>query len=166
MQRLHTADLIWSSVAQPKQRFFVWLGAQRRLLTKKMLVKLQIHVDNVECCLCDEQKTTETSQHLFVECNWIRNVRAEMLRWLGVQLQEGDIVSTINNIKKKMWKQLKKEVVAATMGAVFYHTWKARNWKIFKGTNVNNIDTAERIKQEMEEYGDGMNRREADGKVI
>lgn len=39
MQRLHIADLIWSSVAQSKHRFFLWLGAQRRLLTRERLVK-------------------------------------------------------------------------------------------------------------------------------
>lgn len=71
-----------------------------------------------------------------------------MLRWLGVQLQEGDIASTMNNIKKKKWKQLKKEVVAATMGVVFYHTWKARNRKIFKGVSVNSADAVEQIKKE------------------
>lgn len=43
----------------------------------------------------------------------------------------------LRSIKKEKWKQFKKEVVAAILEAVIYRTWKARNWKNFRGTNVN-----------------------------
>lgn len=38
--------------------------------------------------------------------------------------------------------------MAATVGVVFYHTWKARNWKIFKGVTVNTNAIVDQIKKE------------------
>lgn len=66
-ERMQIADLVWSRMSQPKHRFFLWLGLQRRLLTKERLLKLQVYVKNINCCLCVDQ-VNETHQHLFMDC--------------------------------------------------------------------------------------------------
>ncbi|XP_075091932.1 uncharacterized protein LOC142172066 [Nicotiana tabacum] len=126
MPRLNIADLIWSAIAQLKHRFFMWLGAQGRLLTKDMLRKLNIQVEDGSCCLCDAGAEEEPN-HLFVACSLFTILRGAVTVWAGVQIQEGDIRKTLERIKRKNWKQTKKEIVAAIFGSMFYHTWRARN---------------------------------------
>ncbi|XP_075091713.1 uncharacterized protein LOC142171895 [Nicotiana tabacum] len=67
--RLNTAELIWSRMVMPMHRFILWLANQQRLFTKDRLLKLQIQVEDMQCCLCDDQ-IPEISQHIFGECNW------------------------------------------------------------------------------------------------
>lgn len=148
MHRLNIADLIWSAIAQPKHRFFMWLGAQGRVLTKDRLRKLHIQVEDGSCCLCDAG-TEEDSTHLSVACSWITALRGVITAWTGVQIQDGDIRKTLESIKRNNWKQTKKEIVAAIFGSMFYHTWRARNWRMFKGVNVNIEDVVRQIKQDV-----------------
>ncbi|XP_049406369.1 uncharacterized protein LOC125870045 [Solanum stenotomum] len=129
-QQLETADLVWTAVALPKHRFMVWLAIQGRLLTQERKLKLHIQVDDTECCLCEE-KVMETTKHLFEECKWSKMF--------------------LDGIKEKHWKQFKKETIATISGAVLYHTWRARNWKKYKGKNVNTKDAVIQIKKEITE---------------
>ncbi|XP_060188373.1 uncharacterized protein LOC132617397 [Lycium barbarum] len=54
LHRLPEAELIWSSVMMPRHRVLVWLAYQDRLLTKKRLQRLNIPIENINCCLCEE----------------------------------------------------------------------------------------------------------------
>jgi len=49
----------------------------------------------------------------------------------------------------KHWVQFKKEIMAVICGAVLYHTWRARNWKKFKGRNVHTEEVVLQIKKEV-----------------
>lgn len=51
---------------------------------------------------------------------------------IEVKLQIQEVRTTILMIKKKKWKNFKREIVAATYGAMIYTIWIARNSKIFK----------------------------------
>lgn len=75
--KLDIADLIWSSVAQPRHRFIMWLAVQGRLLTGKTAMIKHSSVENTACCLCDSH-ARETSNHLFVECGWSMQLRGEL----------------------------------------------------------------------------------------
>ncbi|WMV51210.1 hypothetical protein MTR67_044595 [Solanum verrucosum] len=70
LNRLRIADLIWTSVAQPRHRMIMWLAVQGRLLTKERMLRLNIPVDNEICCLCHSQ-VMETQLHLFAHCTWL-----------------------------------------------------------------------------------------------
>ena len=61
-EKLEIAELIWNSVSMPKQRFIMWLVIQNRLLTKERLLRLNIHVEDSSCCMC-QYSTMETSNH-------------------------------------------------------------------------------------------------------
>ncbi|XP_070005437.1 uncharacterized protein [Nicotiana sylvestris] len=54
--RVEIADLVWTALAQPRHKFVMWLAIQGRLLTKDRLVGMQIHVDNINCSLCEEEQ--------------------------------------------------------------------------------------------------------------
>lgn len=60
--RLATTELIY--------RVIMWLASQNRLLTKDRLLKLNIPVEESECCLCAHQ-VPEYPTHLFMEFSWI-----------------------------------------------------------------------------------------------
>ncbi|XP_070055159.1 uncharacterized protein [Nicotiana tomentosiformis] len=133
--KLANAELISTSVAQPKHRFIMWLVVHNRLLSKERLGKLNIPVEEATCCLCDYQ-VIETANHLFSGCPWFQEVKRGVKQWTGSHLQLGDLKTVLKRIKKMKWKQFQRELVAATWGAMVYHTWKARNWMLFKGTHV------------------------------
>ncbi|XP_047267987.1 formate dehydrogenase isoform X3 [Capsicum annuum] len=39
----------------------------------------------------------------------------------------------------RSWRQLKEEIVAALCGVLIYYTWQARNWKLFRHINVDDV---------------------------
>jgi len=51
--------------------------------------------------------------------------------------------------KKEALEEVQKEVIAALWGAMVYHIWKARNWKQFKGTNIQHADIVRDITREI-----------------
>ncbi|WMV36747.1 hypothetical protein MTR67_030132, partial [Solanum verrucosum] len=144
------AELVWTVVAQPKHRFILWLAEQRRLLTKERLANMHIRVEDGICCLCDGQQI-ETTMHLFVECDWFKQVSLKILTWADVQLLLGEVKQVLESIKAKHWKPFKKEIVAAIWRVVIYHTWRARNWKKFKHTIVQADIVIVQIKKEIVE---------------
>ncbi|XP_009778125.1 uncharacterized protein [Nicotiana sylvestris] len=146
--KLANAELIWTPVAQPKHRFIMWLAIQNRLLTRERLGKLNILVEESTCCLCDNQ-VTELVGHLFNGCPWFQEVKKGVEQWTGLQLPLGSLRTVLQCIKKKKWKKFQRELVAATWGAMVYHTWKARNWKLFKGIHAQAAGIVIQIKREI-----------------
>jgi len=146
--KMGTAELIWTSMALPKHRFMVWLAVQGRLLTQERKVRMNIPVEDVACCMCDEQ-VMETTVHLFEECKWTLAVWHEINQWTRTTMQINGITRMLDKIKVKHWVQFKKEIMAAICGAVLYHTWRARNWKKFKGRNVHTEEVVLQIKKEV-----------------
>ncbi|KAF3624066.1 hypothetical protein FXO37_31551 [Capsicum annuum] len=126
--RLRKADLLWSSIMLPTQRVIMWLAYQDRLLTNARMQKLNIHMDTEECCLCAEDEA-ETVQRPFVDCQLVSEVRNAMSSWAGITIPRKAATRSLQWIKGRRWKQLKKEIVAAIRGVKVYYTWQARNWK-------------------------------------
>ncbi|KAH0647055.1 hypothetical protein KY285_032303 [Solanum tuberosum] len=113
------ANLIWNGVAQPKHRFIVWLATKDRLLTKERLTKLHIPVDDLQCCLCNSNDE-ETTKHLFDECAWFQTIREDMMQWTGIRLQHGSSKQVLLEIRRKHWKAIQKEIIAAVWGAMIH----------------------------------------------
>ncbi|XP_070007590.1 uncharacterized protein [Nicotiana sylvestris] len=153
-QKMKIADLIWTAVAQPKHRFIGWLATLGRLLTKDRMIGMQLQVEDINCNLCNED-TLESQDHLFVKCSWINAVRQELNLWLGQTVQTTGIKQMLEEVKRKHWKQFKKEViVAVNIAAVIYHIWRVRNVKIFQGRTVNKAEVVTQIKREVIEMID------------
>lgn len=102
---------------------------------KERMKRLHLMVEDEGCCLCGE--ATETRQHLFMECYWMNEVKTKLSNWFGVIIPRGTVKQTLAWIKRRRWRQLKKEMVAAMYGAMIYYSWQARNWKQFRKININ-----------------------------
>ncbi|XP_060195301.1 uncharacterized protein LOC132624556 [Lycium barbarum] len=143
--KMADADLIWSKILLPKHRVVVWLAVQQRLLTRTRLNRLGIECEDDMCVLCDAQKQ-EDAVHLFVDCDWAKELWAEAQDWMGIKVQLGSVQQTLQQIKQKRWSKFKREIVAAGYGAVIYHIWRLRNGKIFKGQIVHRDFVMQQIK--------------------
>ncbi|WMV26467.1 hypothetical protein MTR67_019852 [Solanum verrucosum] len=148
--RWNIAELVWTSMAIPKHRFMTWLAVQGRLLTQERKLRLQIQVEDIACCLCEE-KVMETNVHLFEDCKWTSTVWQAMHQWIEVPVHNIGIVQVLENIKGNRWKQFKKEIMAAICGAIIYHTWRARNWRRFRDIRVHTEEAVTQIKKEISE---------------
>ncbi|KAK4726637.1 hypothetical protein R3W88_031554 [Solanum pinnatisectum] len=145
--------MIWNSLMLPRHRFIIWLANQEKLLTKERMIRLQMPIEDDKCCLCGESKL-ETQVHLFAECTWTTKVKAALETWSSIKIQKTEVTECLRWIKGRHWKQYKKEIATAIWGARIYHTWRARNWKLFRGTIVNTEITITQIKKEIVERVD------------
>ncbi|WMV57688.1 hypothetical protein MTR67_051073 [Solanum verrucosum] len=144
--KLPVADLIWNSLMLPRHRFIIWLANQEKQLTKERMIRLQMPIEDDKCCLCGESKL-ETQVHLFAECTWTTKVKEALETWSGIKIQKTEVTECLKWIKGRHWKQYKKEIATAIWGARIYHTWRASNWKLFRGTIVNTEITITQTKK-------------------
>ncbi|XP_070037111.1 uncharacterized protein [Nicotiana tomentosiformis] len=145
MSRFWEVDLIWSGVMLPKQRVLLLLANQQKLLTKERLLKLHIPIANdTWCCLCDIG-VLETHQHLFADCSWVSSLKGALTSWSGIPFE------TLQWIRRRHWRQFRKEVAVAIIGAMVYHTWQGRNWKIFREVSFNTDFCIGQIQKELKQ---------------
>lgn len=151
MSRCWEMSLVWSGVMLPRHKFVLWIANQQKMLTKERLLQMHISITgDAECCMCD-LGVIESQQHLFGDCCWVTTMRDALARWSGINIPTMAIPETLQRISRRHWKQFKKEIAAAMIGAVVYHTWRARNWKIFRQINLNMEFCVGQIKKEIAE---------------
>lgn len=107
-------------------------------------------IGDAECCMCN-LGVLETQQHLFGDCCWVKNIRDALASWVDIRLPDMAIPEILQWIKRRHWKQFRKEVAAPIIGAVVYHTWQARNWRILRQINLNMEFCVGQIKKELAE---------------
>ncbi|XP_019244454.1 PREDICTED: uncharacterized protein LOC109224322 [Nicotiana attenuata] len=147
---LREPEVIWNAVMLPRQRVITWLAFQDKLMTKERPMRLNIPInEDINCIVCDCGEP-ETHQHLFVDCSWTQNIRVALLNWSGITIPSY-VSRSLQWIKNRHWRQFRKEVAAAIIGAIIYYSWQARNWKHFRKTNVNNASIEIQIKKELRE---------------
>ncbi|XP_019251343.1 PREDICTED: uncharacterized protein LOC109230282 [Nicotiana attenuata] len=149
LPRYREMKLIWNRKLLPGHRFVLWLAYQQKLQTKSRLIQLNIPItDNVECCLCD-QGVIETQQHMFGDCSWFKDMKEALTSWAAIKLPNMAIPELLKWINRRNWKHMKKEVATAIIGAMVYHTWQARNWRIFRQIALKLEFCTGQIKKEM-----------------
>lgn len=107
-------------------------------------------VGDIDCCLC-ALATPENQQHLFGECNWIGEVRGSLSRWAGIPIPAKNVEDCMRWIKNRQWRQFRKELAAALYGALIYYAWQARNWRVYRGLNVDTRFITTQIQKEIRE---------------
>lgn len=120
---------------------------QGRMLTKDRMIRLHTNVTDTTCCLC-ENHAQEIARHLFAECSWIKEVRQQLMPWLGIAIQPGKIKQMLEWINRRHWPRLKKEMVTTVCSAIMYHAWRTKNSKICKGINIHTEIVVTQIKRE------------------
>ncbi|XP_070026076.1 serine/threonine-protein phosphatase 7 long form homolog [Nicotiana sylvestris] len=99
------------------------------------MVKMNIHVDDTTCCLCDEN-ITESHLHLFSKCGRYKVIRDRLATWTGINGQQQGVKHRMEWLKRRRCPHLKKEVIAAIWSVTLYHIWRARNWKSFRDQSL------------------------------
>ena len=79
------AALVWHKHIPLKVSIFAWRLVKNRLPTRANLVHRGILSDAVAGCLCG-CGATETSQHLFISCDFYGTLWSQVRSWLGVSL--------------------------------------------------------------------------------
>ncbi|XP_075086506.1 uncharacterized protein LOC142169172 [Nicotiana tabacum] len=78
-------------------------------------------IGDTACCLCGLD-VLETHLHLFAECQWITNLRVDLVTWSGIDIPTKNVSETLQWIRGRYWRQFRKEVAAAILGAMIYYT--------------------------------------------
>jgi ribonuclease HI/exonuclease III len=141
--------LVWDNLALPKVNFFFWTLVQNKLLTGDNLEKRKIAGPH-RCELC--RSNSETAQHLFLECNFAKEVWRLSLLDLQIPAFPQSTVAALfaswNNIypqgipTKSFWRK----IWTAVPKFVCWQLWLARNDQIFNGHTRSPLQVAVKAK--------------------
>jgi hypothetical protein len=131
---------LWTWQVPLKIKLFIWLMLEQRILTWENLVKRGF-LGPSRCVLCG--KDEETVLHLFVECNFTKDIWTLVLKdlklknyWVG-----GQIVECLKNWNRKevIWKEIPCYIC--------WEVWKQRNLVIFEDHPPSLVRVCSRILQ-------------------
>ncbi|XP_070055311.1 uncharacterized protein [Nicotiana tomentosiformis] len=80
--RVEWKSLIFNNTARPKAKFIIWLMMHGRLTTCDRLSSWKIIVDT-QCVMC--RKQVETRDHLFVQCEYTKQIWSKLCNWMQKQ---------------------------------------------------------------------------------
>ena len=92
-----------------------------------------------------QDSTMETSNHLFVECEYATKVRDTTTEWIKVSLPTRGFKETVEMIKYKTLEEFEEASDSSYVGR------KARNWKHFKGVRMQYTEIVNTMNREMGE---------------
>ncbi|CAK8562587.1 unnamed protein product [Lathyrus sativus] len=131
-QLVEWKNLVYGNNARPRANFILWLACHGRLATKDKLLKYGM-IDNNECWFYAKE---ETLNHLFFECESLKNVWKEILRWAQINHTPGSWHSKVKwLIQQTKGKGVRAAVIKMEISETIYEIWKARNNKNFGETN-------------------------------
>eukprot|EP00253_Pinus_taeda_P007380 PITA_07380 len=136
---------IWDPAALPKVNFFAWTLIHNKILTSDNLTKRSFAGPHW-CALC--RSNAETAQHLFIDCQFAKDVWGFTLQDLHIsslaQISVPDLFAEWNHryprhipqksIWHKIWNALPKFVC--------WKIWLARNQKVFKEYHLSPLQVA------------------------
>ncbi|XP_074304795.1 uncharacterized protein LOC141639620 [Silene latifolia] len=108
-------------MAAPKHPFTAWLISHQALRLKDRLYTYNVVPDNL-CCLC--ALATESHTYVFPDCTYTKQVMQIIDTDLGAHLIPANM---LQQIKRRRWSRLRKNVTTATILAVWYTVWLQRN---------------------------------------
>ncbi|CAN1134553.1 hypothetical protein LINPERHAP2_LOCUS8335 [Linum perenne] len=148
---------IWGLKLPPKLKFFFWRLVQNALTTKANLKRRNCANDAL-CCSCATEE--ETNEHLFFHCAerrvfWNRNLHDEM--------------PSNQNMSMKQWLCGLMERTGAErmidVGYGLWNIWKARNFRVFNGTEMPNEENVriEKVRRSEVQLADRVAKMMRDG---
>ncbi|XP_074318660.1 uncharacterized protein LOC141655478 [Silene latifolia] len=110
--------LIWNSWNIPKHSLVTWLRMQDGMNMKAKLYTLGCSSNDL-CTICQAQ--TETIEHVFTNCEYVKIVKQELQHWFGgSNIQPHSLLA--GDRKSIQWK-----IRVAMNNAITYHIWLQRN---------------------------------------
>ncbi|KAJ1688151.1 hypothetical protein LUZ63_019541 [Rhynchospora breviuscula] len=114
--------LLWKIKAPPKVQIFLWLILLDRVLTQQNLVRR--NWPSITSCQCCSEGCMETSVHLFVHCNFAKQI------WTQLQIRFNLPLLTFTTDLPAFWLQNRE-----TIGPSWDIIWAASSWAIWKERN-------------------------------
>ncbi|XP_070029594.1 uncharacterized protein [Nicotiana sylvestris] len=102
----------------PKHSFISWLVMRKKLLTKDRTLKMKITEDS-DCILC--VGNTESIEHLFFECTYSRLCLDEVLKWLGMNIQNMEVMGIWRRMTRIAKGRIGRSFTKALLAAFIYH---------------------------------------------
>jgi hypothetical protein len=141
---------IWSKSLWPKISTFLWLVANRRILTWDRLLR-KWFVGPSRCSLCYDSE--ETQDHILSKCNFTMQLWDQgATNFQRTDLQKDNVVATI-----ELWRDnpfnnvLINRAWEIFPGILMWNVWKERNRRIFKDKSLPKINMWELINRNMTE---------------
>jgi len=140
---------VWDPLALPKVNFFFWTLAHNKLLTGDNLEKRNIAGPH-RCVLCSSNY--ETAQHLFLECNFAKEVWGIILHEFQIILPSQISVTELYTTWSRFYSQyipsksFWSKIWTAIPKYVCWQLWLARNQQIFREMRHSPLQVAAKAK--------------------
>jgi len=125
------AKELWRVKAPPRVKLFFWHALHRRLWTSDRRKRHGLQ-DGDECALCNQE--SETCEHLFLGCDFARQVWFEMLRPLQLSAlvlgDDGDIADWWL-LQRRRVDKASRPLFDSLLLLVAWSIWKERNARVF-----------------------------------
>jgi hypothetical protein len=124
--------IVWKAWAPPKVKNHAWLALQNRLSMADRLQKCG-WPNSGACPLC--KQTTESVDHLFVNCRFTIRIWELLKEWLGLHGIQPRLWSDLN--VKEWWSSLaegptpQRKALASLTLLTVWELWKERNARVF-----------------------------------
>ncbi|CAH2051677.1 unnamed protein product [Thlaspi arvense] len=127
------AETVWFGYKVPAHAFNFWVAHLDRLPTKSRLQTWGVNIQNV-CCLCNS--STETRDHLFLQCSFSHQIWRSVLSRFGtstlVFTDWQELSTWLNLINCRSTKYLRRIAAHASI----YFIWKERNNRLHNGSLI------------------------------
>lgn len=124
---------IWTTQAEPKQRFFGWILLHQRALTAENLLKRRWPCDWI-CCLCTS--AFEDNCHLAKECPFSTAVWDKICQWQGhcniPQQQTANSLAEWWNMLCQISPAPRRKKILGDLIVTWWNIWIERNRRIFQ----------------------------------
>ncbi|XP_022041471.1 uncharacterized protein LOC110944058 [Helianthus annuus] len=135
----------WETWIPMKVNLFVWRAEMERIRTKVALMRRRINVQDGMCSLCDSGD--EDVMHLFTGCTFSFGVWLAMGKWCNIApimaFHFKDLLSIQDQVPGCKWA---KKVIRGIVMVTCWALWKARNEKVFQGTNPKVVEVVAMVK--------------------
>ncbi|XP_010666358.1 uncharacterized protein LOC104883517 [Beta vulgaris subsp. vulgaris] len=125
METVRWHHWVWNSLNIPKHSFISWLTILGKLRTRERLGMVGICSDT-SCLLCTSGN--DSCSHLFFQCEFSHQVCQGVMGWFHIHSNSRENLYV--HWRKWGWKfktKYQQQVAYASLAAVVYHIWRARN---------------------------------------
>lgn len=127
--KISSDHLVWSSHIPPKFSFFMWLLCHKSIKTKQLFHRIGMQID-MSCCLCNA--ATESSDHLFFNCTFTKQVWSSVLAKYGIRRSPCSWSQEFIWLKSNgSGRNKKSKLLSLCVSCTVYSVWYERNHRLF-----------------------------------
>jgi len=131
---------VWIKGASPKVQVFLWLAVQDKVSTKAFLHQQTVLSATQASCVF-YSSNLETSEHLFIHCNFSKSVWIKVLDWWGIQCcLPRTLDSLLLQCPEMVHGKFQRLAWRLISSSTIWGIWLLRNKIIFEEGTINLFD--------------------------